>query len=198
MTPQGMERRRLLRRAAHAGLALATAGLLRPLAAPDLIVSAQAGVMFRLQSGAFQDRQPIPPRYGCEGQDISPPLSWTGAPAGTQSFALVCFDPDAPARTFYHWALFDLPWSVTGLPEAYPKGAAAGAGRQAINDFGESAYGGPCPPRGHGVHRYHFELFAVRTATLGLAADARCPTVEMAAKREALALTELVGLYVIG
>ena len=198
MTSQAMERRRLLRCAARAGLAIAAAGLLRPFAALGLTGSTQAGVMFRLQSSAFQDRQPIPKRYSCEGQNVSPPLAWSGAPAGTQSFALVCYDPDAPGSTFYHWAVFDLPWSLTKLPEALPKGAEAGGGRQAINDFGERGYGGPCPPPGHGVHHYHFELFAVRVATLGLPADARSTTVEMAAKHEALALTELVGLYVIG
>jgi Raf kinase inhibitor-like YbhB/YbcL family protein len=198
MTSQREERRRLLLRAARAGLALATADLLRPLVAPDLIGGAQAGETFRLQSAAFKDRERIPPRYSCQGEDISPPLSWSGAPAGTESFALVCYDTDAPGRTFYHWAIFDLPASRTTLPEAYPKGAEAGGSRQAVNDFGDNAYGGPCPPPGHGVHHYHFALFAVRLAKLGLAPDVRCPAVEMAAKRQALSTTDLIGLYSIG
>lgn len=192
--PECDRERRLLLRTAHAALVLATARLLRPLVA----VAQEADTMFRLKSGAFRDRERIPQRYSCQGENISPPLSWSGAPDGTQSFALVCYDPDAPGRTFYHWAIYDLPADRATLPEDFPRGAEAGGSRQAINDFGDSGYGGPCPPRGHGIHHYHFELFALRTAKLGLAADAGCPAVEMAAKRQAIAAAELIGLYSIG
>ena len=194
MASHDRERRRLLAGTARAAMLLAASRLLRPFAA----IAQESDSMFMLKSAAFRDRERIPQRYSCQGENISPPLSWSGTPAGTQSFALVCYDPDAPGRTFYHWAIYDLPASRMTLPEAVPKGAEALGGRQATNDFGDGGYGGPCPPRGYGIHHYHFALFALPTAKLGVGSDARCPTVEMAAKRQALATAELIGLYSIG
>ncbi len=110
---------------------------------------------FVLSSPAFRVGGPIPREYTCDGEDRSPPLWWTGAPSGTQAFALILDDPDA--RGFVHWVVVDLPASQRGLAE----GASTdrGAGLEGRNDFGRTRYGGPCPPSGS--HRYVFRLYAL-------------------------------------
>jgi phosphatidylethanolamine-binding protein (PEBP) family uncharacterized protein len=102
---------------------------------------------FALQSGAFEPGRPIPPRHSCEGEDLSPPLSWSGPPDGTRSLALVVDDPDAPAGTFTHWLGWALDPADGGLGEG------EGAAVEGRNDFGTSGYRGPCPPPGHGRRR---------------------------------------------
>ena len=112
-----------------------------------------------LTSPAFADGQPIPTRYTCDGENVSPELRWSGVPEGTSSLALTCADPDAPAGTFTHWVIWNLDPSMGGIAvDGVPTGA-----RQGRNDFGHIGYGGPCPPPGHGVHRYVFTLYAVST-----------------------------------
>jgi hypothetical protein len=148
-----------------------------------------------LTSSAFAAGKAIPQRYTCEGQDISPPLTWSGAPAGTRSFVLLCDDPDAPAGTWHHWALFDIPASTSDLAESYARDAHVGATRQAINDFGASGYGGPCPPKGHGTHHYHFKLLALDVEKLDVKERSRCKEVEAAARGHVLATAELIGTY---
>ncbi len=150
---------------------------------------------FRLQSKVILEGRPIPPIYSCEGKDISPPLDWEDAPEGTLSFALVCSDPDAPVGTWYHWAIFDIPPGTKGLPEAYPPSAQAGAILQGLNDFKKLGYGGPCPPKDHGPHRYRFVLTALGVATLGLRAGAGARDIEKAAARHSLGQAILVGTY---
>jgi Raf kinase inhibitor-like YbhB/YbcL family protein len=113
--------------------------------------------------------------FGCAGGNKSPQLSWSGAPAGTKSFALTCFDPDAPTGSgFWHWLVVNIPPGTTGLELGAGNPAAsllpAGA-LQTRTDFGTPGYGGPCPPEGHGPHRYVFTLFAVNTEKLPVAAD---------------------------
>jgi Raf kinase inhibitor-like YbhB/YbcL family protein len=113
-----------------------------------------------LTSPAFTQGTPIPRKHSGEGEDVSPPLEWSDAPEGTRSFALICHDPDAPlvlpgAYGFVHWVVYNIPASVTGLPEG-ASGYTAGSG-----DFGKTTYGGPMPPNGHGVHHYYFWLFAL-------------------------------------
>jgi Raf kinase inhibitor-like YbhB/YbcL family protein len=125
---------------------------------------------FVLTSAAFADDAWIPRRFTCDGENLSPPLAWTGAPEGTQSFALIVDDPDAPRGTFTHWMLFDIPPDTEGLDEGVQPGA---GGRALRNDFGEPRYGGPCPPRGHGPHRYRFTLHALDIAALRLHGDTR-------------------------
>ncbi len=113
-----------------------------------------------LSSSAFPQQGSIPKKYTGEGDDISPPLSWSNAPEGTRSFALICHDPDAPlvspgAYGFVHWVLYNIPAAVTTLAEDesnYTSGA---------NNFGRSDYGGPMPPEGHGLHHYFFWLLAL-------------------------------------
>jgi Raf kinase inhibitor-like YbhB/YbcL family protein len=150
---------------------------------------------FQLRSPAFADGAAVPVRHTCDGEDLSPPLVWSGAPAGARSFALLCDDPDAPAGTWHHWALFDIPATTTRLDEGVPATETAGVMRQAVNDFGRFGYGGPCPPRGHGVHHYHFRLLALDVPSLGLAGRVRCREVERAARAHVLATAELVGTF---
>jgi Raf kinase inhibitor-like YbhB/YbcL family protein len=148
-----------------------------------------------LASPAFVDGGTIPVRHSCEGADLSPPLAWLGAPAGTRSFAVLCDDPDAPAGTWHHWAIFAIPATTTALVEGVPAAAEVAGMRQAVNDFGRHGYGGPCPPKGHGAHHYHFRLLALDVPTLGLGDDADCREVASAARRHVLAETRLTGLF---
>src|SRR6266536_2438083 len=99
---------------------------------------------FELRSDAFGDGEPIPARYTCEGEDVSPPLAWTGVPEGAVSLALICDDPDAPSGTFTHWVAWGIDPSTGGLAEGQS------APREGPNGFGSGGYRGPCPPPGHG------------------------------------------------
>ncbi len=147
----------------------------------------------QLKSNAFKNGGTIPKRFTCDGENISPALAWTGAPPDAKSFAIVCNDPDAPAGTWYHWGIYDLSPTRRELKEGHADGDAAA--REAINDFGDRGYGGPCPPHGHGNHRYLFTIYALNTVKLDVAADADCRAVERVAKSHALVTAELAGLY---
>src|SRR5215813_3422064 len=114
----------------------------------------------QFRSSAFDDGAAIPRRFTCEGGDVSPPLSWGDPPAETRSFVVHCDDPDAPAGTWHHWAAYDISAQRTALAEDAGR-REAGDLAQAVNDFGRIGYGGPCPPRGHGPHHYHFRLLAL-------------------------------------
>lgn len=116
----------------------------------------------KIESAAFREGGMIPEHYTCDGADVSPPLSWGSAPAGTASLALIADDPDAPGKTWVHWVVFDLPPSASGFPENVPGDRTlAIGGAQGRNDFGRIGYGGPCPPGG--THRYFFKLYALDT-----------------------------------
>jgi Raf kinase inhibitor-like YbhB/YbcL family protein len=144
---------------------------------------------FALTSAAFERGEPIPRRHTCDGEDLSPPLAWSSPPDGTASLALIVDDPDAPVGTFTHWLAWDIPSdALLGLTEGQ---AAPVEGR---NDFRTTGYRGPCPPRGHGPHRYVFRLFAL-AAPLGLRAGAGSADVQRAARAHTLAVAELVGTY---
>jgi len=147
----------------------------------------------QLSSSAFSNGAPIPRRFTCDGEDLSPPLAWQAAPAKTRSFVLLCDDPDAPAGTWHHWAVYDIPAGQTGLAE--DAGAGGGAGKQAVNDFRRPGYGGPCPPHGHGRHRYHFRLLALAVDHLPLGAKPSCREVEREARKHVVAEATLVGIY---
>ena len=114
-----------------------------------------------IKSNAFKQGETIPARHTCDGDDVSPQLSWSKAPAGAKELVLICDDPDAPMGGWVHWVLYGLPPDTTGLPEGVPKQDSTAFGaRQGKNDFGKIGYGGPCPPRGS-THRYFFKLYAV-------------------------------------
>ena len=152
---------------------------------------AAAGVnAFIVTSPAYGEDQTIPRRFTCDGANLSPALAWHGAPEGTEGFALVMDDPDAPRGTFTHWVLFDLPAALDGLAEG---DRATGIGGR--NDFGTTGYGGPCPPRGHGPHRYQATLYALSVASLGLRAGAGRDRVAAAMAGHVLGEACLTGRY---
>lgn len=140
----------------------------------------------------FGNNEMIPKRYTCDGDDLSPPLSWEGAP-GAVSYVLIVDDPDAPAGVFTHWVLYNVPANVNSLPEGVPRGKETPYGLQGRNDFGDYGYGGPCPPKGK-PHRYFFKLYALNI-TLELPPGARRSDVERAMRGHVIGEAQLVGLY---
>ena len=149
---------------------------------------------FELTSDSFKPGEAIPKKHTCDGSDASPPLAWTESPAGTQSFALICDDPDAPAGTWVHWVVWDVPPSARSLPEAVSPSAKLEDGtRQGTNDFKKTGYGGPCPPRG-APHRYFFKLYALDTV-VGLAPGGSKAALEKGMQGHVLGQAELMGRY---
>ena len=144
----------------------------------------------KLTSAAFAEGGTIPAKYTCDGLDVSPPLAWSSVPAGTKAFALIADDPDAPAGTWVHWVLYNVPGSIAQFPEGVSGPGGAVQGR---NDFGKVGYGGPCPPPGK-PHRYFFKLYAL-DAPLALKAGAIKAEVERAMQGHALAEAQLMGTY---
>ena len=145
---------------------------------------------FTLTVSAFGNGGMIPAKFTCEGANVSPELHWSDAPATAKSFALIVDDPDAPAGTFTHWVLFDIPAERSSLAEGDHTIGVAGK-----NDFGRVGYGGPCPPRGHGPHRYFFTLYALDMASLKLKAGADRGYVEAALRGHILAQAQYLGRY---
>ena len=158
------------------------------------VVPGKPMAAFQLQSSAFSNGGAIPTKFTCDAADLSPALSWNDPPAGTKAFALIMDDPDAPAGTWVHWVLYDLPASVRELPEGVPKAKDLEIGaRQGSNDFRRIGYGGPCPPRG-AAHRYSFRLYALDQHTQ-LPAGAAKGDLERAMKGHILAQSELIGRF---
>lgn len=153
---------------------------------------------FTLSSQAFRHEGEIPKKYTCEGQDVSPPLAWSDAPDGTQSFVLIVDDPDAPdpkapKMTWVHWVLYDIPKTVTNLAEATTAASVPKGARNGINNWNKTGYGGPCPPIGK--HRYFFKLYALSTE-LGDLGHATKDAIEAAMKGKVLAQATLMGTYI--
>jgi len=149
---------------------------------------------FQITATAFRDGSSIPKRFTCDGPDVSPALSWGDPPAGTRSLAIIADDPDAPAGTWVHWVLYDLPADTRKLPEGVAKDRELPNGAlQGRNDFGKIGYNGPCPPRGS-EHRYFFKLYALDSKT-GLKAGATKSELERAMKGHVLAQAQLVGKF---
>ncbi|HLY42721.1 MAG TPA: YbhB/YbcL family Raf kinase inhibitor-like protein [Terracidiphilus sp.] len=156
------------------------------------VVTASESKM-ELTSSNLQSGQ-IPLAYTCDGANISPQLSWSDPPPGTESLALIVTDPDAPSGTFTHWILFNLPASSRSLSPGVPeKDQLADGSRQGENDFDRTGYGGPCPPH-HSDHRYVFTLYALDT-TLDLPVGASKKQVDKAIKNHVLARGELTAHY---
>jgi Raf kinase inhibitor-like YbhB/YbcL family protein len=143
---------------------------------------------FELTSSAFGEGDLVPRRHTCEGEHLSPPLSWAGVPAATRSLALIADDPDAPVGTFTHW----LAWGLDPVAGGIDEGEAAP--REGRNGFGTVGYGGPCPPPGHGRHRYFFRLHAL-DAELDLEQGAARAELERAIEGHVLETAELMGGY---
>jgi Raf kinase inhibitor-like YbhB/YbcL family protein len=154
-------------------------------------------VAFTLESTSFSDRGEIPSEFTCEGADVSPALSWSGLPSGTQSLALIVDDPDAPdpkapRMTWVHWVLYDLPPAATGLPQAVSEDALPAGTRQGLNDWKRTGYGGPCPPIGR--HRYFHKLYALDVVLPDLGKPTKAE-LERAMEGHVLGSAELVGTY---
>ena len=144
-----------------------------------------------LSSTAFASGQSIPAAYSCMGKGISPPLAWSGAPTGTQSFALIVDDPDAPAGTFVHWVIYNVPGSSSDLPESVAATATLPDGTvQGSNSARRTGFIAPCPPSG--THRYFFKLYAL-DAVLDLASGANKEALLKAMQGHILAQGELMG-----
>jgi Raf kinase inhibitor-like YbhB/YbcL family protein len=154
----------------------------------------ESSMTFLLESTAFKQEGNIPRKFTCEGEDVSPALSWGEPPAGTRSMALIADDPDAPAGTWVHWVLYDLGPGLRQLPEGMARTEEIqGIGRQGINDFRKVGYGGPCPPPGK-PHRYFFKLYALNQAP-ALPPRATKQDVEKAMQGHILGRAELMGRY---
>jgi hypothetical protein len=172
----------------------------RPVAAPaeQTAKPGEIAMKITIESSAFKHNETIPRKYTGDGEDLSPPLSWSGVPDGTKELALIMDDPDAPRpEPWVHWVLYKLPATVTSLPEGVATtetlSEPAGA-RQGKNTWPAIGYRGPAPPKGHGVHHYHFKLYALDTALdvqPGLTKD------QLLAKMQGhiLAEGELIGTY---
>jgi Raf kinase inhibitor-like YbhB/YbcL family protein len=148
---------------------------------------------FQMTSAAFAQGGVIPRQYTCDAQDISPPLQWAEPPTGTRSFALIGDDPDAPAGTWVHWVLYNLPAGARSLPEALPATAELPDGsRHGQNSWRRLGYGGPCPPSG--THRYFFKLYALGTV-LDIKPGANKQQLLKAMEGHILGQAELMGVY---
>jgi Raf kinase inhibitor-like YbhB/YbcL family protein len=130
----------------------------------------------------------IPKKHTCDGDNVAPPLEWSGLPEGSKSVAIICEDPDAPSGTFTHWLLYDVPISRHRLDEG------ASIGKAGVNDFGNAGFGGPCPPRKDQAHHYHFHIYALDTDSLGPSGLSK-DDAKKAMSGHVLAEGELTGTY---
>lgn len=147
-----------------------------------------------LISPAFADGEPIPTKHARDGENLFPPLKWSGAPDRVKSYVLIVEDPDAPNGTFRHCAIYNIPGDATHLQESVDTAPAPGL-RFGENDFGGEAYDGPEPPPGHGVHRYHFRLAALDVDHLSLPAKAGVAAIWKEAQKHLIEEAELIGTY---
>jgi hypothetical protein len=146
-----------------------------------------------MKSAVFQEAGMIPAKYTCQGEDTSPPLSWSSIPDGTKSIALICDDTDAPVGTWVHWVIYDIPPVIKELPEGVPRDKTVFENaKQGKNDWGRLGYGGPCPPSG--THRYYFKLYAL-DAELTLEPGATKKQLLVAMEGHILAKGQLMGKY---
>jgi Raf kinase inhibitor-like YbhB/YbcL family protein len=147
-----------------------------------------------LTSPAFAEGQPIPVKYTRDDENLSPPLQWTGAPEQTRSFILIVEDPDAPSGIFRHWAIYNIPADRDGLPQSIDTGPDR-AIRFGKNDFGNASYDGPEPPKGHGVHHYHFRLGALSVPAIQVPAGRGVEEIWRQAEEHLIEEAELIGTY---
>ncbi|MGF1612666.1 MAG: YbhB/YbcL family Raf kinase inhibitor-like protein [Gammaproteobacteria bacterium] len=152
---------------------------------------------FVMMSSAFQHQGQIPSQYTCDGEDLSPPLTWRGIPEGTQSLLLIVDDPDAPdpaapKMTWVHWVLYNIPPTVTGLAEGVASEELPAGTQEGLNDWRRTGYGGPCPPIGR--HRYFHKLYALDTVLTPRHEPTKAE-LEKAVVGHVLGTTELIGTY---
>lgn len=202
MRSRRMDDARTRRAGAHiAMIAVATLAVLAACGHGDASAArtpaTEGSMALALTSSAFAAGGSIPARFTCDGKDLSPPLAWTGAPAGTKSFALIVDDPDAPdpkapKMTWVHWVLYDIPASAGALTEAVAPADLPAGTREGKNDWKRTGYGGPCPPVGR--HRYFFKLYAL-DAVLGDLGQPTKAKLEDAMRPHILAHAELMATY---
>uniref|UniRef100_A0A7C4RW89 YbhB/YbcL family Raf kinase inhibitor-like protein n=1 Tax=Fervidobacterium thailandense TaxID=1008305 RepID=A0A7C4RW89_9BACT len=170
---------------------------------PTLIVpackskAAKGGASMLTVEAPFENNSVIPIEYTCDGRNVSPELKISGIPSNAKSVAIICDDPDAPVGTFVHWVLWNVPVSSSEvtIPGGLTKVATLPNGaRQGLNDFGRIGYDGPCPPKGHGTHHYHFKVYALDTM-LNLEGNVKKKDLERAMEGHILAKGEIIGLY---
>ena len=150
-------------------------------------------MQIKITSTAFTEGGMIPMQYTCDGQNISPPLAWSGVPSNAKSLALICDDPDARGKTWVHWVVYDLPANNAATPENVPsQEILSSGGKQGTNDFKKIGYGGPCPPSG--THRYFFKLYALDSAT-SLNSGATKDQLLKAMEGHIIAQGQLIGIY---
>jgi len=147
-----------------------------------------------LISPAFAEGSEIPSKFSRLGENMCPPLKWNGAPRDAQSYVLMIEDPDAPSGTFHHCGIFNIPRDWDGLPQSVDTRPDGGP-RFVENDFGNIHYDGPQPPKGHGVHHYHFKLAALDVPSLSVPASAGVEAMWREAKKHTLSQAELVGTF---
>ena len=152
-----------------------------------ILLFSQGGNAMEITSKNFKHNQSIPTLHTCDGKDLSPHLAWSGAPEGTRSFALTCIDPDAPVGDFIHWLVYNIPATVSEIPQAGPLPAGV---QEVENDFGKRPYGGPCPPSG--THRYFFTIYALKVSDLGKVSKS---DFLKKVKENQLVSAEIIGLY---
>jgi Raf kinase inhibitor-like YbhB/YbcL family protein len=153
---------------------------------------------FSVTTSAFEHGQNIPKKYSGDGADVSPPLAWSKLPAAARSLAVVCDDPDAPIKEpWVHWVIFNIPASMTALPEGVEKTAAprnVPGAAQGHNSWSRLGWNGPLPPKGHGVHHYHFRVYALNEP-LVLAADVDKNQLLAALQNHLVGQAEIIGTY---
>ncbi len=159
-----------------------------------ILTTGGATLALEIESSAFKNDQDIPKTFTGDGPDVSPPLAWKGAPEITKYFVLICDDPDAPAGTWVHWVVYDIPATEKGMkPSTPPVPVLPSGAKQGLNDFGKFGYGGPYPPPGL-KHRYYFKLYAL-AKPLGLPPGMKKADVEKAMKGNVLTEAQLMGYY---
>ena len=161
------------------------------------LLHAEEIMALTLKSSAFDNGGAIPSRYTCEGEDVSPPLVWTGVPETARSLVLIIDDPDAPdpnaPKTIWvHWVLYNIPPDVTGLPEGVVPEQLSPGIMEGLNDWNRTGYGGPCPPIGR--HRYFHKLYALDTLLEGMNTPTKAE-IEATMKGHIISQTEFMGTY---
>jgi hypothetical protein len=180
--------------ASQALAALARMAAALVLLIPHTYLAQDSSAKLDLKTSAFRPGGNIPKQFTCSGADVSPDLTWSDPPPHTRSFALIMDDPDAPVGTFVHWVVYNLPASARELPAGVPGDTEiSGGGKQGVNDFPKTGYGGPCPPPGK-PHRYFFRLYALDNQ-LDLHGTVRRKDVDKAMKGHILAHGELMGFF---
>jgi Raf kinase inhibitor-like YbhB/YbcL family protein len=172
-----------------------TAGFI--LISPAAPAQTEAKLTTTINSTAFEPNGPIPKKYSCDGQDVSPPLTWNGVPPAAKSLVLIVDDPDAPdpaapKMTWVHWVLYNLPAGATGLDEAIAANALPRGTHEGLNDWQRTGYGGPCPPIGR--HRYFHKLYALDVVLPDLGKPTK-QRLEQAMKGHVVGQAELIGTY---